>query len=254
MRAILGDPMELDALGWTFAVIAAMAVGLSKGGLPVISGIAVPLMAQVMSPVQAAGLLLPVYIVSDMVGLWAYRREFNRRVLAIVAPAALIGIGFGWATAHIVPESAVSILVGLIGAVFALNAIFRKPVVAEPRLPQVGKGIFWGALSGFTSFVSHSGGPPWQVYALPLGMTKAVFAGTSTVLFAFINLAKLPPYFFLGQVNFGSLEIAAVLMLPAALAVLIGVWAVRVIPQVLFFRIVIWALLLISLRLIWTAI
>ena len=243
--------MELDTLGWVFAVLAAISVGLSKGGLPVISGIAVPLLAQVMSPVQAAGLLLPVYIVSDMFGLWAWRKEFDRRVLMIVAPAAVLGIALGWATASLVSDRMVGLLVGVIGSVFALNAIFRRPAVAEPRPPDPGKGIFWGTIAGFTSFVSHSGGPPWQVYALPLGMSKTVFAGTSTILFAFINAVKLVPYYALGQLSPANLGVAVMLMAPAALAVLAGVWAVRVIPQVLFFRIVIWALLAISLRLIW---
>lgn len=245
--------MELDTLGWVFAVLAAISVGLSKGGLPVISGIAVPLLAQAMSPVQAAGLLLPVYIVSDMFGLWAWRKEFDRRVLMIVAPAAVLGIALGWATASVVSDRMVGLLVGVIGSVFALNAIFRRPAVAEPRPPDPGKGIFWGTIAGFTSFVSHSGGPPWQVYALPLGMSKTVFAGTSTILFAFINAVKLVPYYALGQLSPANLGVAVMLMAPAALAVLAGVWAVRVIPQVLFFRIVIWALLAISLRLIWQA-
>ncbi|WP_415183387.1 sulfite exporter TauE/SafE family protein [Phaeovulum sp.] len=246
--------MELDVLGWVLAVSAAISVGLSKGGLPVISSLAVPLLAQVMNPVQAAGLLLPVYVASDMVGLWAWRKDFDRRVLAIVAPAALIGVGFGWATASLVPESAVAVLVGLIGTSFALNAIFRHPVVVAPRPPRVVPGLFWGAVAGFTSFVSHSGGPPWQVYALPLGMSKTRFSGTSTILFAFVNAAKLIPYYALGQLTSNSLGVASVLILPAALAVLAGVWLVRVMPQALFFRVVIWALLLISLRLIWQAV
>ena len=52
------------------------------------------------------------------------------------------------------------------------------------------RGLFWGVITGFTSFVSHSGGPPYQVYALPLKMTKTVFAGTSTIAFAIINAVK----------------------------------------------------------------
>lgn len=250
----LGGALELDAAGWALAIIAAITVGLSKGGLPVISGVAVPLLALVMSPVQAAGLLLPVYIVSDMFGLWAWRREFDRRVLLIAAPAAVLGIGFGWATASLVSDRIVGLLVGMIGAVFALNAILRRPGVTSPRPPEVGKGLFWGAIAGFTSFVSHSGGPPWQVYTLPLGLSKTVFAGTSTIFFAFVNAVKLIPYHALGQLSPANLGVAVLLMAPAAAAVLLGVWAVRVIPQVLFFRIVIWALLLISLRLIWQAI
>lgn len=246
--------VELGLTGWALAVAAAVAVGLSKGGLPVISGLAVPLLALVIGPVQAAGLLLPVYIVSDMFGLWVWRREFDRRVLLIVAPAAVLGIGFGWATASLVSDRWVGLLVGVIGTIFALNAILRRPRLTAPRRAPVGPGLVWGAIAGFTSFVSHSGGPPWQVYALPLGMTKTVFAGTSTILFAFINAVKILPYYALGQLSPTNLGVAAVLIAPAAVAVLAGVWAVRAIPQLLFFRIVIWALLAISLRLIWQSI
>ena len=41
---------------------------------------------------MVAALLLPVYIVSDMFGLWAYRREFDKRNLEILIPAATLGI------------------------------------------------------------------------------------------------------------------------------------------------------------------
>ena len=50
-------------------------VGSSKGGLPVIGMLAVPVFALTVSPVVAAGILLPVYVVSDMFGLWALDRK-----------------------------------------------------------------------------------------------------------------------------------------------------------------------------------
>ncbi len=83
-------------------------------------------------------------------------------------------------------------------------------------------GLFWGTITGFTSFVSHSGGPPYQVYTLPLGMPKAMFAGTSTIAFAYVNAIKLIPYWALGQINLGSLGIAVWLAVPASLAVFGG--------------------------------
>ncbi|PKP70365.1 MAG: hypothetical protein CVT83_03655 [Alphaproteobacteria bacterium HGW-Alphaproteobacteria-5] len=245
--------MDLTVAGWVLAVLAAVMVGLSKGGLPVVSMLAVPLLAQVMSPVAAAAVLLPVYVVSDMFGLWAWRGSFNARVLAIVAPATVLGIGIGWATAAVVSERMVGGLVGLIGALFALNAILR-PRLSGVRTARVWPGVFWGAITGFTSFVSHSGGPPWQVYALPLGMDKLMFAGTSTILFAWVNAVKLVPYYALGQLSGENLRAAALLMAPAALAVLAGVRLTRVIPQEAFFRVVIWALLAVSLKLLWQAI
>jgi uncharacterized membrane protein YfcA len=224
---------------------------MSKGGLPVVGMLGVPVLSLFISPVTAAGLLLPVYVVSDVFGLYAYRHAFDRRVFAIVAAGATLGVAFGWATASVVPERLVTLLVGAIGAVFALNLILRRGREVPPRPAEVGPGLFWGALTGFTSFVSHAGAPPYQVYVLPLKLSKTVFAGTTTVLFAYVNAIKLIPYWALGQFSPANLKVAAVLMLPAAVAVFAGVRLVRVLPEVLFFKLVTWALLAISVKLIW---
>jgi hypothetical protein len=242
----------MEAAGyWLAAILAATLVGMGKGGVPVVAMLSVPIMALVMSPVMAAGLLLPVYVVSDIFGIYAYRHAFDRRVLAIILPGSFVGIGVGWATASIVPEAAVTLLVGLIGLAFALNLLIRRPVATERKRAKVAPGLFWGALAGFTSFVSHAGAPPYQVYTLPLGMSKAVFAGTSTIAFAVINVVKLVPYYALGQVNMASLKVAAVMAVPAAIAVFAGLRLVKWMPERLFFRLVTWALLLISVKLIW---
>ena len=240
-----------DMWFWIAATVAAICVGMSKGGLPVIGNLSVPIMALVMSPLMAAGLLLPVYVISDMFGLWAYRRAFDARVLWIVLPGAVFGIGIGWATASIVPEASVTLVIGLIGVAFALNLLLRRQVEGPPREPKVAPGLFWGAVAGFTSFVSHAGAPPYQVYTLPLRLPKAVFAGTSTIAFAVINAVKLIPYYDLGQINMANLQAAAVLAIPASLAVFVGVRLVRRLPEKAFFRLVSWALLLVSLKLIY---
>lgn len=242
--------MELDSWGWAMAILAAISVGISKGGLPMASSLSVPLLAAVMNPVAAAGLLLPVFVISDVFGLIAYRREFDARVLKIMVPATAIGVAIGWATASVVPEWVVTALVGLIGVVFALNALIR-PHLGVARDARVGPGMFWGALTGFTSFVSHSGAPPYQAYTIPLGLPRTVFAGTSTILFAWVNAIKLIPYAALGQLNLSSLELALELAPFAAVAVWAGVKLVRVIPHEAFYKIVTWALLLISLKLLW---
>ena len=241
-------------LFWSLALIASVFVGLSKGGLPVVAMLSVPLLALVLPPVTAAGLLLPVYVVSDMFGLYAYRRAFDKRVLAILAPAAVIGIGIGWLAASHVSDAMVTGIVGAIGAVFALNLLLRRGPGRPARHAKVAPGMFWGALTGFTSFVSHAGAPPYQVYVLPLKLEKMVFAGTTTVLFAFVNAVKLIPYAALGQFSAENLKVAAMLVPPSVLAVFAGVRLVRVLPEALFFRLVTWALLAISLKHLWSAV
>lgn len=243
---------HLEDLGfWLAGIVAAVLVGAGKGGIPMIGMLGVPVFALSISPILAAGILLPVYVVSDMFGLWAYRRAFDRRVLWTLVPGAVLGIGLGWATAHVVPEAFVTLLVGLIGVAFAIKSIMGRKEVHEAQQPRFGAGSFWGAATGFTSFVSHSGAPPYQIYVYPLKLEKAIFAGTSTIFFAIVNAVKLIPYYALDQLNPANLTVAAVLAVPAAAAVFGGVAILKVLPEKLFYRLVIWSLLLISGKLIW---
>lgn len=238
---------------WAVAISASFCVGMAKGGVPLISAMAVPLMTLVMSPVLAAGLLLPIYILADMLGLYAYRRNFHPRVLKIMMVAMPIGVLIGYLTAAKVPDAAVTLVVGLIGFWFAIVWLLRRNAAArKPKPVRVKPGVFWGVITGFTSFVSHSGGVPYQVYALPLGMQKLTFAGTVTIAFAYINLVKLIPYYALGQLSAENLRVAGVLALPAVCGVLAGVKVAKSLPEKLFFKVVTFALLLLSSRLIWT--
>lgn len=239
------------AFFWFLAVTAAMLVGAGKGGIPIVGMLGVPVLSLAISPVVAAGLLLPVYVVSDVFGLYAYRHEFNRRVVLIIAAGMTVGVLIGYLTARLVPEPAVTVLVGMVGFVFALSLLLRKSTQSDPKPAKVPPGLFWGTVTGFTSFVSHSGAPPYQIYTQPLGLSKAVFAGTATVAFAYVNAIKLIPYYLLGQLSLQNLKVALVLAPFAAVAVFLGVRVVRKLPEALFFKLVTWALLLISIKLIW---
>jgi uncharacterized membrane protein YfcA len=241
----------MDGIGfWAPALIAAMVVGMGKGGMPVVGMLGVPILSLAVSPVTAAGLLLPVYVLSDMFGLYAYRHAFDRRVLAILGVGVTIGVGLGWATAKITPEWAVTTLVGAIGVVFAIRLLVQRGDVA-PREAKIAPGLFWGTLTGFTSFVSHSGAPPYQVYVRPLGLQKMVYAGTNTILFTYVNAIKLIPYWALGQFTPTNLKVAFTLMPAAAIAVFLGVKLVKIVPEKLFFRLITWSLLAVSVKLIW---
>ena len=232
------------------AAFASLLVGLSKGGLPLVAMLAVPILALAMPPLAAAALLLPIYVASDVVGVYLYRRRFSRRNLAILIPAAGIGVLFGWATATIVSDRLVTFSIGAIGLAFCLDAVVKRGRATEARPADVPRGLFWGALSGFTSFVSHSGGPPYQIYMLPQKLEKLVFAGTSTILFAIVNLMKLVPYWALGQFSIGNLELAALLSPIAILGVYAGWKLVTILPEKLFYVFIRVALFLVSLKLV----
>ncbi|PYE37485.1 hypothetical protein C8J35_101759 [Rhizobium sp. PP-F2F-G38] len=242
--------IEHTPLVIAIAVVAAFLVGLSKGGLPMVGTISVPLLALVISPVTAAALLLPIYVASDMVGLYLYRKDFSRRNLVILTPAALFGVFLGWLFSAHLSAVVIGALVGLVGVLFCLNIWFGARYRKAAREADVPGGLFWGTLTGLTSFVSHSGAPPYQMYVLPQRLEKMTFAGTSTILFAIVNVAKIFPYWQLQQ--FSNYDTSLVLWL--APAAIIGTIAGRrltlVIPDGLFFKIVQFTLMILSIKLI----
>lgn len=233
--------------------LAAFFVGLSKGGLPAIAMLSVPTLSLVMSPLKAAALLLPIYIITDAVGVWLYRHHCSRENLRILVPAALGGVLIGWLTAAWLSDRAIGFLIGSLGIGFCLSRWLRTQSAIPPSPASPGKGLFWGTLSGFTSFVSHAGSPPFQIYVLPQKLPKLVFAGTSTLLFAAVNLAKIFPYAQLQPWSRSDLQ-TSLLLIPVALAgTVLGAWLTRRIPDLWFFRAVQIALFVISLRLVYAA-
>jgi uncharacterized membrane protein YfcA len=235
-----------DANYLIWAGLAAAMVGLSKGGLPTVGMLSVPILSLFMSPVKAVVMLLPIYIISDMVGLWLYRKNFSAINLKILVPAGVGGVLVGWLTASLVSDTAVKMMIGLLGVGFVLNAWRKRHAEQAPKPPSWRQGMLWGSLSGFTSFISHAGGPPFQVYLLPQQLSKLVFAGTSTLFFAVINLVKLGPYHALPNELMGAL-----VLIPFALTgTVAGAYLTRKIADDWFFKWVQVGLLLISLKLI----
>lgn len=242
--------MDDTTLLYLAGSLAAFLVGVSKGGLGLMGTLAVPILALVISPLQAAAVLLPVYVVSDLGALWVYRREYSRENLLILIPTAAIGIAIGWATASFVSDRGVGLLVGLVGIGFCLNTWRQRRHPLVPRRADRARGAIIGTLMGFTSFVSHAGAPLFQVFVLPQRLPKMVYAGTSTIVFAATNGMKLIPYAALGQLSVANLRIAAVLAVPAIIGTQVGLRVVRILPQERYYGIVMVLLFLVSVRLI----
>jgi uncharacterized protein len=233
------------------AVPAVLLVGLSKGGLGgAMALLGVPIMALVMPPVQAAAILLPILIVMDIVGLWTWRRHGDPTTLRIMLPGAILGIGIGWLTAAFVTDGLIRLIVGLVALGFFLQYAWARWLAGPRRMPLAKphnrvKGGFWGTVSGFTSFVSHAGGPPYQIYTLPLSQPPALYTGTSVRFFAIVNAVKLVPYFALGQFDGANLTASLVLLPLAPVATLAGAWIVRRMRAEIFYP-VMYAMVLIA--------
>ncbi len=242
-------PIISDPTFYLAAVTAVILLGFAKGGFAGVGTAATPLLALYLPPLEAAALLLPILITQDAISVWVYRREWDASNLRVMLPGALIGMALGWLVAAHISDDAVRFAVGMIGLSFVLN-VWLGPKVIESRRMHHAWGVFWGAMSGFTSFMTQGGSPPFQVYVLPQKLPKLVFVGTATIFFATLNVLKIVPYFLLGQFNASNLSTSLVLLPLAIAANFAGVWLVRVIPTAVFYRIAYALLFLVSLMLL----
>jgi hypothetical protein len=244
-------PIIADPYFYLLAIPAVIALGLSKGGFSGVGTIAAPLLALVIPPVQAVGILIPILLVQDVVTVWSYWRLWDTRILTIMIPGQVAGVGLAWLIAAYVPDAAIRLVIGAIAVAFALSQWFGIAARFATPHPSVIAGRLWGAVSGFTSFIANTGGPPFQIYVLPQKLEKNVFVGTFSLFFAAGNALKVVPYFLLGQLNATNLTTSAVLLPLAVAANLAGVWLVRRTPAEAFYKIIYVLIFLIGLQLIY---
>ncbi len=243
--------MILDPCFYVAASVAVLIAGIAKGGLGGgIAVVGVPLMAMVVSPGQAAAVLLPILMVMDALALRAYWGAWDRPNLRILLPAALAGTVLGFITFDVLSDDGLRALVAVVALTYAIRYFVRRgPTVERP--PSTLAGVVWGALAGFTSFSVHAGGPPLQAYLLPQQMHRTTFQAPSVGFFFVVNWSKVVPYAWLGQWTPDNLLTSLVLLPLAPLGIWIGRRIHLRVKDQLFFRVVHGSLLLIGVKLLY---
>ncbi|KAF0677347.1 sulfite exporter TauE/SafE family protein [Profundibacterium mesophilum] len=230
--------MILDFSLFLLAIPAVLFAGISKGGFA--SGAAfaaTPFLALAVTPGQAIGLMLPLLMLMDVAALRPYWRRWDSHAATALILGALPGVALGAALYGVADPELFKLLIGVVALAFVAFQLSRALGLLrlERRRPGGPAGYLWGCVAGFTSFISHAGGPPAAVYLLPLGLSKQTFQATTVITFWAINLAKFAPYAYLGIFSRETF-LAALLLSPVALmGIWIGVRLHRRVPERLFF-------------------
>ena len=245
---MLHDPWFLVA-----AVVSVTLVGLAKGGFAGLGALGTPVMALAISPVAAAGILLPILIVQDVVSVWSFRHSWDRWIVAWMLPGAFLGVALGWGFAEVLPVSAVLTALGAITLVFGVWRLWVERggrVVAASNSPGW-VGSLFGVAMGFTSQVAHAGAPPFQIWVGPRRLPHLEYVGTSAVTFAVLNWVKVPAYLALGEFTPENLTASAMLVPVAIASTLGGVWLVRRIDPARFYGLMYVLMVLLGGKLLW---
>jgi len=199
---------------WLLAVIATLLFGMSKAGFGGAAGsLGVPLMALAVPAPFAAAVMLPILLAIDLIGLVVFRGKADTANLRIILPGAMLGVALGWLTFSHVDARWIKLLIGIEAIAFAFDRFraARSAATAVPSAPTFLPGILWSGVAGFTSFISHAGGPPIMQYLMPQNMDKMRLVGTTVIFFTAVNFAKLGPYAQLGLVDLSNLAVSLLL-------------------------------------------
>ncbi|MBA86279.1 sulfite exporter TauE/SafE family protein [Thalassobius sp. S69A] len=246
--------MQMD---WAFFAVAAPAVtfaGISKGGFG--SGAAfaaASILALVLEPGQALGIMLPLLMLVDMATLRPYWRKWSWPDARLLILGALPGVAVGAWLYQIAEADVFRLLIGGISLAFVAWQLGQRLRLIRPpaRAMPLWAGALAGALAGFTSFVSHAGGPPAAVYLLSRGLGKTPFQASTVLIFWAINVAKFVPYAFLGIFTVQTLWADLLLAPFALLGAWLGVKAHHMVPERAFFTLTYVLLSLTGSKLIW---
>lgn len=232
--------MPTDLAFYLAAIPAVILIGLAKGGFAGLGALGMPIMALGVAPVRGAAILLPILIVQDAIGVTAFRKTWDKNILLIMLPGAILGVGLGWLFAASVPADAVLAAVGAISILFGAYRLWaeRGGRIAAARNSPFWVGGLFGVATGFTSQIAHAGGPPYQMWVMPRRLPRDVFIGTTAIFFAALNWIKVPAYVALGQFTRSNMIATAVLLPLAILSSLAGVWLVRRVSAERFYTIV----------------
>jgi uncharacterized membrane protein YfcA len=204
---------------------------------------------------QVVTILLPVLCLTDLVALWQYRGQWSWPLLRLAIPAAFVGIGLGTLAIHHLGDAWLRLGVGVISIDFARRRLWGSRRTAHETVPRVRPAscLFWGATSGFTSFMANAGEPALTMYLLPFKLSNRCFAGTTAAFFAAVNLTKLLSFSMLGLFTRTTLLTSLLLTPIAVLGTYAGIRLNGRLNATLFHQFSCAILLVIGARLIYTS-
>ena len=240
--------MEYD---FSFFIIAAAAMvfsGISKAGFGSGASFAgASLLSIFIDPAVALGITLPLFMLADVVALPPFWNKWSWPAIKPIVLGSLPGVGLGVFLYRSADADLLRVLLGLISLAFVSYQVLQIVgfFSSTPRKLSTRIGGLVGAIAGFTSFISHAGGPPVAVYLLAQEIDKTTYRSSTVLIFTIINVFKFVPCAFLGMYTLETFWVDAIFAHFILLEAFVGVRARFLVPEKLFF-ILIYAMLLIT--------
>lgn len=187
---------ELSYTALILVILVAIFTGMSKTGVHGAGMLAVPLLANVFGGQISSGVLLPMLVMADVLGVWYYHRHASWSHLKILFPWAALGVILGTIVGKYIDDKIFKIIMAVIILASVVIMLWLERGHKEDVPHQKGFAVTTGILGGFTSMVGNLAGTVMAVYLLSIRLPKNVFIGTTAWFFMATNWFKVPFHVF----------------------------------------------------------
>jgi uncharacterized membrane protein YfcA len=169
---------------------------MAKTGVHGAGMLAVPLLANVFGGQLSSGIMLPMLVMADVLGVWYYHRHASWKHLRILFPWAALGVLLGTIVGKFIDDGIFKIIMATIILVSVVVMLWLEKGHKEDIPHQKTFAATSGVLGGFTSMVGNLAGTVMAVYLLSMRLPKNVFIGTTAWFFLVVNWFKVPFHIF----------------------------------------------------------
>ncbi len=183
---------NLNAESITIVVSVALLLGMAKTGVHGAGMLSVPLLAIAFGGKASSGIMLPMLLIADILGVWYYHRHASFKHLRILFPWAALGVIAGSWTGSYIPEEIFKDTMAFI-ILTSLVVMVWLELGGKDKIPDtIYFGAIAGFLGGFTSMIGNLAGTVMVVYFLSMRLPKNNFIGTVAWFFLVVNWFKVP--------------------------------------------------------------
>ena len=180
--------------------LAGLITGFSKFSVGGMGLLVLPIVMIAFPGPEALGMILPLYIITDILAVWSYRSKIAWAVLARFLPLAFLGVFVASQfLANIDADQFVSFLgfMILFMIVLGLYLDFRPASFMQKPWAAYSMGFF----GGIVTMMANAAGPIFSLFLLEQKLDKETYVSTRAWAFFIINVVKLPFYISLGLLS-----------------------------------------------------
>lgn len=162
--------------------------GLSKLGIPA-ALVFSPILAGVYGGKASAGIIIIPVIVSDLIVMYIYRKNMDKKVLIKILPLTILGIIAAVIFGNNISDELFKRSMGVIIFIIGVLTLLKNFKIDFSKL-----SFLFGFLGGIAAFIGNVSGPMMSIYLLNIEMDREKFLGTRTWFYFIINLIKVTLY------------------------------------------------------------